>query len=227
MKPLFYFIRPIASIIVCVLAVASCAGTTQVPPKAIPAPRQSMAVTPLVDQARADAAKGGEVSSRLESKVESLQRTTGELRSGMAMATAEADRLRKQKAATENELDALWQMLNGTEARAVALFAEVESAKLIADEQKAHRVIAEKRLDELAKAAIARDNETLELRDQRDHYAAELDKAGKVHADILAKLSKAEMKAAVGTYLKGIVWFIGIVLVLIVAVRVIAFFKPL
>ena len=132
----------------------------------------------------------------------------------MTAATAEADRLRKQKAATEKELDGLWQLLNGTEARAAALFAEVESAKRIADEQKAHRVIAEKRLDELAKAAIARDNETLELRSQRDHYVSELDKAVKAHAAMQASLSAAEQKAAVGTYLKGCIWFIGIALFL-------------
>lgn len=222
-------IRYITILAWCLLSMlVGCASKVDpVPPKAIPAPRQSAAVSPLVDQAKADAAKGGEVSSRLEGKVESLQRTTGELRAGMSVATSEADRLRKQKAATEKELDGLWQLLNGTEARAAALFAEVETAKKIADEQKAHRVIAEKRLDELAKAAIARDTETAELRDQRDHLAGELDKAGKVHADMLARLSKAEQKAAVGSYLKGCIWFIGIVIVLVVAVRVMAFFKPL
>lgn len=196
------------------ILLASCSTTPDVPPRAIPEPTQTAAVSPLVDQAKADAAKGGEVSARLESKVESLQRTTADLRTGMTAATAEADRLRKQKAATEKELDGLWQLLNGTEARAAALFAEVESAKRIADEQKAHRVIAEKRLDELAKAAIARDNETLELRSQRDHYVSELDKAVKAHAAMQASLSAAEQKAAVGTYLKGCIWFIGIALFL-------------
>lgn len=197
-----------------VIILASCSTAPEAPPKAIPAPTQTVAVSPLVDQAKADAAKGGEVSSRLEGKVESLQRTTGELRAGMSVATAEADRLRKQKAATEKELDGLWQLLNGTEARAAALFAEVETAKKIADEQKAHRIIAEKRLDELAKAAIARDNETLELRSQRDHYVSELDKAVKAHASMQARLSAAEQKAAVGTYLKGCIWFIGVALLL-------------
>lgn len=218
---------PLLTILAAVVLLASCASTTQAPPKAVPVPRQSAAVSPLVDQAKADAAKGGEVSARLESRVEALQATTSDLRQGISAATSEADRLRKQKAATEKELDGLWQMLTGAESRAAALFAEVEKAKTIADEQKSHRLLAEKGLDELAKAAIARDTETIELRDQRDHYAAELDKAGKVHADMLARLSKAEMRAAVGSYLKGIVWFIGIVIVLVVAVRVMAFFKPL
>lgn len=184
------------------------------PPRAIPAPRQTEAVTPLVERVRADTAKSGEVSAKLEGKVEALQRTTGELRAGMSAATAEADRLRKQKAATEKELDGLWKLLNGTEARAAALFAEVESAKQIADEQKAHRLVSEKRLDELAKAAIARDIETLELRDQRDQLAADVDRAGKVHADMLARLSKAEQRAAVGAYLKGCIWFLGVSLFL-------------
>lgn len=209
------------------VALASCARDTPVPPRAIPAPVQSAAVSPAVDGVKADAAKTAEVSGRLEAKVESLQRATADLRTGMTAATAEADRLRKQKIASEKELDALWKMLTNEEARAAALFAEVEKAKEIADQQKAHRAIAEKRLDELAKAAIARDTETLELRAQRDHLSGELDKAGQVHADMLAKLSKAEMKAAVGSYLKGIVWFLGSLIVLVVVVKAAAFFKPL
>lgn len=200
-------------ILASVLLVASCA-TTEPPPRAMPAPIQSAAVTPVVDAVRANSARSSEVSGRLESQVESLRKSTADLRQDFAAATAEASRLKAQKAASEKELDALWLILNSTEQRAKALFDEVEKAKTIADEQKAQRAVAEKRLDELAKAALARDTETLELRAQRDDLAAELDKSVKAHARMQSRLSAAEQKAAVGTYLKGCIWFIGIALFL-------------
>ena len=137
-----------------------------------------------------------------------------DLRQDFASATAEAARLKAQKAASEKELDSLWILLTGTEARAKALFDEVEKAKAIADEQRAARLLAEKGLEELAKAAIARDTETLELRAQRDALANELDQAVKAHARMQVSLSKAEQKAAVGSYLKGCIWFIGVALFL-------------
>lgn len=195
------------------IVLTACSPTVQ-PPRAMPAPIQSAAVTPVVDAVRADSVKTSEVSGRLESQVESLRKSSADLRQNFAAATAEAARLKAQKAATEKELDGLWLILTGTEARAKALFDEVEKAKAIADEQKAQRSIAEKRLDELAKAALARDTETLELRAQRDDLAAELDKAVKAHARMQSSLSAAEQKAAVGTYLKGCIWFIGIALFL-------------
>lgn len=128
-----------------------------IPPRAIPAPRQSEAVTPLVDRVRAEAAKSGEVSAKLEGRVEALQRTTGELRAGMSAATAEADRLRKQKAATEQELDGLWQLLTASDEHAKRLFAEVEEAKSAAEAQRQQRQLSDVRLSELAQAAVARD----------------------------------------------------------------------
>lgn len=196
------------------MALFSCSSKTEAPPRAIPAPIQAAAVTPAVDAVKADATKSREISGRLEKQVETLQRTTSDLRQGFAAATAEAARLKAQKQASEKELDGLWDMLTGTEQRAKALFEEVEKAKAIADQQKAQRVVAEKRLDELAKAAIARDTETSELRTQRDHLADELDKAVKAHARMQSRLSAAEQKASVGTYLKGCIWFIGISLFL-------------
>lgn len=205
-----YLSRPVAAL---VLLLSACSNP-QPPPRAIPAPIQSAAVTPAVDAVRTDSAKQREVSGRLESQVDALRKSSADLRQDFASATAEAARLKVQKAASEKELDALWLILNGTEARAKALFDEVEKAKAIADEQKAQRSVAEKRLDELAKAAIARDTETAELRTQRDHLADELEKAIQAHARMQTRLSAAEQKAAVGTYLKGCIWFIGVSLFL-------------
>ena len=213
----YFHEKTIIGLIFASFALVGCVPKETAPPQAIIAPNQSAAVSPLVDQAKADAAKGGEVSAKLERQVETLRKNSLDLQHGFSAATNEAARLRAQKAASEKELDALWEMLNGTEARAKELFAEVEKAKAIADEQRDHRVLAEKRLDELAKAALARDTETLELRKQRDFLADENERAGKVIEGLKVDLRRADMKAAVGSYLKGVAWFIGIVLTLIAA----------
>ena len=199
------------------LLLVACTPKPDVPPRAIPAPIQSSAVTPAVDAVKADSAKSREISGKLEQQVETLRKNSIDLQHGFSAATSEAARLKAQKQASEKELDALWDMLNGTEARAKALFAEVEKAKAFADEQRDFRLIAEKRLDDLAKAAIARDTETLELRKQRDFLADENERAGKVIEGLKVDLRRADMKAAVGSYLKGVAWFIGIVLTLIAA----------
>lgn len=209
------------------LLLVACTPTPDVPPRAIPAPIQSAAVTPAVDAVKADSAKSREISGKLEQQVETLRKNSIDLQHGFAAATSEAARLKAQKSASEKELDALWDILNGTEARAKALFAEVEKAKAFADEQRDFRVLAERRLDELAKAALARDTETLELRKQRDFLADENARAGKVIERMRADLSKAEMKAAVGTYLKGVGWFIAVCLLLLAALWVaLKTFKP-
>lgn len=197
------------------LVLAACSPTPEAPPRAIPAPIQSAAVTPAVDAVKADSVKSREISGKLEQQVETLRKNSLDLQHGFSAATSEAARLKAQKAASEKELDALWDMLNGTEARAKELFSEVEKAKAFADQQRDFRMIAEKRLDDLAKAAIARDNETLELRAQREHLAGELDSARNAIATLRENLRKAENKAAVGSYLKGIIYYLAALIAII------------
>lgn len=205
--------KPILSLLALILA--ACAPSTENAPRAIPAPIQSAAVTPAVDAVKADASKSREISGRLESQIETLRKNSIDLQHGFSAATSEAAKLKAQKQASEKELDALWDMLNGTEARAKEMFAEVEKAKAYADEQREFRALAEKRLDELAKAAIARDTETMELRAQREHLSDELARGERINAELRAKLASAEKKAAVGSFLKGVCWFIGIIFTLI------------
>ena len=209
------------------LLLAACTPKPDVPPRAIPAPIKSTAVTPAVDAVKADSAKSREISGKLEQQVEALRKNSIDLQRGFSAATTEAARLKAQKQASEKELDALWDMLNGTEARAKALFAEVEKAKAFADEQRDFRLIAEKRLDDLAKAAIARDTETLELRAQREHLTGELATADKTITRLKSELSAAEKKAAVGGYLNGVGYFFAGIILLIVIAKIGSFFKPL
>lgn len=202
-----------------VLALVGC-QSTQMPPRAVVATIQSAAVSPLVDRSKADAARTNEAASKLESKVDDLRLTTTALRAGMTAATAEAERLRDQKTASEKELQGLWELLTASDQHAKQLFAEVEKAKTIADQQKSFRLLAERNLDELAKAAIARDTETVELRAQRDQLSKDLGTAQLAYEQQAGKLATAEKRAAVGTYLKGCVWVLGISLLIIVALYV-------
>ncbi len=211
------------STILCLLLLASCAAP--LPPVAVPvpAPRPTAAVAPLVATVRQDAAKTAAVAAKLEGQVGSLRELSGSLSDGLNTAMAEVEKLRIAKTATETELESVWQLLTASNTQARNLFAEVEKTKALADEHQDARRMADERLVELATAAVARDAETLALRDQRDHYAAELAKAGIVHASLLEKLAKEKSKAAVGTYLKGIAAFLILIAVAIVALKI---FKP-
>lgn len=200
------------------ILLASCASKIEAPPRAFPAPIQSADVAPMARVVKEDASRTAAASAKLESKVAELQRSSADLRAGVGQATAEADRLRKQKAASEKELDALWQMLTGSETRAKELFAEVEKAKSYADEQMQARLLAERRVDDLIQAASGSDVEKAELRAQRDHLASELEKAGKTHAMMQSALRDAERKGAIGTFFKGLLWWVGIAAVVLAIV---------
>lgn len=191
------------------LPIAGCAPKAIPVANVAPAPRPVEAVAPAARQAREDSLRAGEASSRLEGKVAELQRTTGELRAGMSGATQEADRLRKQKTATEKELDGLWQLLTASDEHAKRLFAEVEQAKAFADEQNRLRLIADRRSVELVTMAAMKDQEVLELRTENDFLRAELEVAKRSQETLTAQKDAAEKQAAVGNYLRK--WLIGIV----------------
>jgi chromosome segregation ATPase len=168
-------------------------------------PPEAAAVTPLVDQVQADTTAARETAAKLENKVDDLHRATATLRAGITTATAESDRLRKQKAATEAELDGLWRMLTNEQAGAAALFREVESSKALAEQHRLQRMVAEKRIEELAKAAAAGDAERFALRQNHDAMASQIEAARKTEAELSAKLAKAEKGAAVASFIKGTV----------------------
>lgn len=188
---------------------ASCATAPKTAP-ALPRPAEAAPVAPLVDRAQADAAAARETSAKLEGKVETLHRDAATLKTGIMAATAEADRLRKQKAATEAELDGLWRMLTNEQERAAALFREVETSKTLAEQHRQQRILAEKRLEELAKAATAADAEAATLRQQHDAMARQIEAARKTEAELSAKLAKAEKGAAVARFIKGTVALVAI-----------------
>jgi len=194
----------------------SCAPT----PKAIvvaPPPQTSAPVAPLVVQAKQEAAAARETAHKLETKVDAMVVTTAALRTGLQAATSEADRLRNQKTATEKELDALWRMLTAEQDRAAEMFNQVEASKALTIEATRQRLVAERGMDALAIAATASDIEKANLRAQNASQAEQIAQAAANEKILSDKLRKAETRAAVGSYLKGIVWFLGIAGVLCTA----------
>jgi chromosome segregation ATPase len=166
-------------------------------------PPETAAVAPMAAQARADALASRETASKLEAEVETIQKTTGNLRQGIDLATAEADRLRRQKSATEKELESLWGMLTAEQNRTAQLWQQVETSKALSIQHRDQRLIAERRIIKLADAAVATDVEMATLRRDHDTMKGQIDQARKIEADLQAKLTKAEKDAAIARFLKG------------------------
>jgi hypothetical protein len=201
-----------------VACLASCAPPLPPPvASAVPAPRITPPVAPLVAAVAADLRAAASASAKLEGEVAALRVSAGGLAEGLDLAAAEVDRLKIAKAGTDTELDTLAGMLTAAHTQARNLFLEVEAAQATAAAHREARETAERRVADLRAAAAVHDQETAALRDQVAHYTGELDKAGKVHADLLARLSEAKSKAAVGGYLKGMIGWIIFAGVLIVA----------
>lgn len=199
----------IAATAIAAIFTVACTPPRNIPPPP-PKPIETAPVTPTVEAVKAQVAVQRATSEKLEGKVETLARTTGELRTGLAAATAEAARLRDAKTATESELDGIWRMLQAEQNRAAEMFAAADESRKLADDQRKQRIEAEKRLADLTTAAALRDSETANLRKAVEQMAKQIEAARDAEATMQASLAKAERKAAVGSYLKGIVWFLGI-----------------
>lgn len=208
-------------------AVASCAPNAS-PVTAVPtAPAITAAVSPSVELARQAQASASIVSDRLETQVAILKGATTEIRDGMANAVAEADRLRKQKSATEAELEGLWKSLTELNTRNLFLEAEAEKAVTLADEQRVLRMKAETGMINLTQVAADRDAETIALRSQHADMSATIATMQGVIDKQSSDLTKARESAAVGGYLRTWVAILAAALILISAAFVyLKFFSP-
>lgn len=198
-------------------------GCTPIP-KTVPAPLrppESAAMAPLATQAQAAALSSRETAAKLEAEVGTIQKTTAGLRQGINQATAEADRLRQQKSATEKELETLWGMLTAEQTRAAELWNHVETSKSLANQHREQRLIAEKRLGELADAVIAAEMEIAALRQNHDQLSAQVDQARRTEAALGEKLSKAENDAAIARFFKAAA-AIGVAILVIGTILVVA-----
>jgi chromosome segregation ATPase len=205
-------------------------------PKAVPLPPgyqpqapvpQAEDAMPYVDGLRDAHALADAASAINANRSSHVARETATLRAGISKATAEADRLRKQKAATESELDGLWQLLTHENQRAVALFEEAEKARDGMAEERKLRAEANAKLAPLQRAIVDISNEAKALRLQladaeagskKAHQSA--DQFSKLAAADKARADKAEGKISVWRNIAFGACFLSLVLILWLA------FKP-
>ncbi len=193
--------RTITALALAVL-IAACAPTKRTGPSAS-RPAETPPVAPTAAMAQADASASRESAAALAQKVEDIRRNATSLRTGLDAATAEADRLRTQKSATEKELNALWSMLTNEQSRAAALFDEVEKSKTLADQHRQQLLNAAKRIDALLVEAAKADAELTTLRAQHDDQAMQISQAREIEARLQDQLKKAEADAALSRTIKS------------------------
>lgn len=119
-----------AILILCAaLLAASCAPNTPAPGGFVKAiiPEKAPDASPVVAEAKKAAAEADTQTEVARVHVTTVTREAATLRQGLEAATAEADRLRLQKSASEAELDGMWRSLQALTAR--NLFLEEEAAK--------------------------------------------------------------------------------------------------
>ena len=118
------------------------------------------------------------VAAKVKTQVVVVKEQNTEIQLGLTKAIAEADRLAKQKSATEAELTALWQTLSTT--------------KLTVEDQWQQLTEADKTIDELNIKANASDTEVGELRKSFDRANTLLDEAKKYEAYAAPKVAVYE-----------------------------------
>lgn len=155
------------------LTAFTCAPTTPravvvgTPHMAVPASTPS--AVPGLEQARKTHGEAEAESGRAQSYVQRTREGLAESQRQLQLAVTEADRLRRQKTATENELLALYNKLVEQEKRMKVLVADItdaetalESAKLMRDKALSQLVTAENQ-------ARDKEAEAKQLRDQLVH----------------------------------------------------------
>ncbi len=198
---------------------ASCAYRPP-PPGTVPtAPAKVDAVAPAVESYRRASNSSGATSAKLESQVNALSQQATSLRTGLEAATAEAQRLTQQKSATEKELNNLWLSLTTLTERNQLLEKEAAAANSTALTQQAMRAALETELDDLVSRANAKDSEAGVLRLQHADLSAEVLRLNGDITKLTAAKDKAEKSAAVGRYIKGCIWFLAIIAIAFIALK--------
>jgi chromosome segregation ATPase len=205
--------------ILAILTAALVSCSHSVPPIAHvgPAPAKSAEVAPVALQVREDAAAAAVVSDKVERGVDAATKRASALSTRLDAVQAEADRLRKLTAFTEDERNSIFALYDDTKKEMRNLFVELESVSKDAANQKSMRVTAEANLMALSEAALLRDTEVIELRAQREDFTNALDQARTSLAESEKNLASSEKRAAVGSYLKGMAVFITIGILVIIA----------
>ena len=179
----------------CAPAPASRAIIPAAPPRTAPA-------APVIATTRATQTASATASARLESQVNTLRQSASELQDGMAEAVLEADRLRRQKSATEADLNGLWQKLTHLQTRNLFLETEAETAVTYATEQKERRAVAEQAVTDLTALTTAQEAELSSYRIQYQDITTAYQASETARATAETARAAAEKQAAVGNYLR-------------------------
>jgi RNAse (barnase) inhibitor barstar len=102
-------------------------------------------------------------------RINAIQEESGRLKNSLNRALTEANRLREQKSASEEELNSLWQMLTEATQRNLFLEIEVLEAQNSAEKERKLREAAAGQLQELQELVRLKDQEAAELRGQLNH----------------------------------------------------------
>jgi len=159
MKDKLLTILTVIAVIVLVVMANSCA----------PVPHAVVVAPPV------KAAPVAPVAAKVRTQVVVVKEQNTEIQLGLTKAIAEADRLAKQKSATEAELTALWETLSTT--------------KLTVEDQWQQLIEADKTIDELNIKANASDTEVIELRKSLDRANTLLNEAKKYEAYAAPKVA--------------------------------------
>lgn len=211
--------RTFLHLLPCCLLLASCASQKPVPGSVPTAPAKAEFVAPAVESYRRSSNASGATSAKLEGQVNALSQQAITLRSGLQVATAEAARLVKQKSATEKELNDQWVALTVLTERNLALELSTAAANATALKQAEMRAALETDLDALVSKANAKDTEANVLRLQHSDLSTDVLRLNGEIKTLSAAKDAAEKKAAVGGYIKGCIWFLAIVAVIFVGLK--------
>ena len=155
-------------------------------------PPVTVSAGPSLDEARQHSAKADIEAARARDAVERTKGGIEEVNAAMNAAVGEANRLRKQKRATENELLALYNRLVAQEKRMRVLVDDIIDAEaaLISERDLRQKVSA--KLSEAEKLNAAKEAENAELRRLLESSEAQVAAYAKVSGDKDKQLSKLQ-----------------------------------
>lgn len=184
------------------LALTSCAPRA-VPSGMIPtAPAVVAAAAPKAAAVQQASQTNAVATARLTGQVETLRAASADLSSRLTEALAEADRLRKQPATTQAQVEKLWQTLNEAQTRNLFVESAFAEAKTIINDQQS----AQRQQDESIKVMIAsadeKDAEAATLRAQHTDMGVTITAQQKYITALTAENLKSQRDAAVGSFLK-------------------------
>ncbi len=187
---------------------AACAPKAVIVPPYVPtAPVEKREeVAPIVDDLRDRTAEADARAAAARARLDAVSRESRTLREGLESAVTEADRLRKQKTATEEELTNLWASLQESLARNLFLEKEAEDAVREAEAERLARVRVSESLARLQEAARQKDAEAAQLRRDLDHSQAVAKGLHLTAADAAGQAQAAQAKASAATA-RANTWF--------------------